>query len=162
MDYRAKENPADLTGMSVAEAKEYIAHHYITLKLTEKKRQELAEESAKWASRIQLARAKGAEDLALEAEKETANLKAQSDRLDAELEELKAQISRMRDQLRVLGSRERTVDPDLLEQELIIAAGYMPGEEEKAAADRRFRELEQEAAADEALQALKAKMGLTR
>jgi hypothetical protein len=38
----------------------------------------------------------------------------------------------------------------------------MPGEEEKAAADRRFRELEQEAAADEALQALKAKMGLTR
>ncbi|MDR0567750.1 MAG: chromosome partitioning protein [Spirochaetaceae bacterium] len=159
MEYTEKK-PDDLSGLSVSEAKEYIAQHIITLRLTEKKRQDAEEAFAKWVSRIQLARAKGAEDLAKEAETEAEKLKAQRDLLETEITELQSLIESMRKQLRVLGSRERTVDPDLLEQELIIAAGYMPGEEAKAAADRRFKELEKADAADAALQALKAKMGL--
>jgi hypothetical protein len=40
-----------------------------------------------------------------------------------------------------------------------MAAGYLPGEEEKAKTERDFREIEKNSSADAALEALKAKMG---
>jgi hypothetical protein len=58
----------------------------------------------------------------------------------------------------LLAARQRSIDPDLLEQELLIAAGYLPGEEEKAQNDRLFSEMEKNAAADAALSELKVKM----
>jgi phage shock protein A len=44
-------------------------------------------------------------------------------------------------------------------QELLIAAGFNPGDEDKLGQERKFDELEKNAAADDALAALKAKMG---
>ena len=64
----------------------------------------------------------------------------------------------MRAQIPALAARERNVDPDLLEQELLIAAGYNPWDEGVAGADRQFRDLEKEDGAEEALRALKAMM----
>ncbi|MDR2257855.1 MAG: chromosome partitioning protein, partial [Treponema sp.] len=88
-------------------------------------------------------------------------IKEQQARLEGEAAELKGQIERMRKQLPLLAARERSVDPDLLEQELLMAAGYLPGDEEKAETERRFREIEKTSAADAALGELKEKMAKT-
>ena len=64
----------------------------------------------------------------------------------------------MRRQIPLLAARERSIDPDLLEQELLMAAGRLPGDEEKAQTEGRFRELEKNIAADTALEELKEKM----
>jgi chromosome segregation ATPase len=153
---KMEQKPDDLTGMDVAGAKEYIIHYSTALKLTEKKGEALDQELAKWNARIALARSKGAADLANAAEQEAEKIKVQQAALSAEIAELKAQIERMRKQLPGLAARTRSIDPDLLEQELIMAAGYLPGEEEKAGADRHFRDMEKDANA--ALEVLKAKM----
>jgi phage shock protein A len=155
-----EQRPEDLAGMSAADAKEYIGHFVITVKLTEKKREELDAEIAKWRQRVELARSKNAFDLAAEAEKQAASLEQQKQGINAEIAEIKRQIESMRAQLPGLAARERSIDPDLLEQELLIALGYLPGDEEKARTERKFGDLEKESGADAALEALKAKMGL--
>jgi phage shock protein A len=148
------QSPENLRGMGAADAKEYILHHITTLKLTERKHAELTGEHEKWLSRVHLARSRGTEDLALAAQGEADKLQAARDALAAEITDLKAHIQRMRDQLPGLAARERSVDPDLLEQELLIAMGGTPGEERKPDLERQFEATE----ADAALEALKAKM----
>jgi phage shock protein A len=153
------ENPDNLSGMTVPDAKEYILRHISVLRLTEKKREELKGELEKWRTRIELARSSGAEDLVPEAEKEAERIRTGEEAIASEIADLKKRIGYMRRQLPGLAARERSVDPDLLEQELLMAAGYLPGDEKKAGEDRRFKDLEKDAAAEEALEALKAKMG---
>jgi chromosome segregation ATPase len=146
--------PEDLRGMETPAAKEYIIRHMAALKLTEKKQEELSREYEKWASRIELAQSKGAQDLALEAQREADRLRVEQDGIEAEIRDLKDQIQRMRNQLPGLAARERSIDPDLLEQELLIDLGYMPGEESKPEIERPYQALE----TDAALESLKAKM----
>jgi phage shock protein A len=147
--------------MNAVDAKEYILQFISTLKLTEKKIQALNEELVRWNSRIELAKSRGAADLALEAENQAEKIRTQQAALAGEAAELKIQIEKMRKQLPGLAARERSVDPDLLEQELLIAAGRMPGEENQAETDRLFSKLEKDQAAEAALEALKAKIGQT-
>jgi phage shock protein A len=146
--------PENLRGMGVADAKEYIFHFTTALKLAEKKHEELSGEHEKWLSRVDLAQSGGKEDLALSAQGEADKLRSARDALAAEITDLKVRIRRMRDQLPGLAARERSIDPDLLEQELLIARGGGPGEDDKAVLDRRFEDAE----ADAALEALKMKM----
>ena len=148
----------DLTGMSVTDAKEYIGRYIATLKLTEKARDALAEQHETWASRVSLAQSKGAADLAAQAEQELDNIRTKYATLDGEIAGLKAKIEKMKRQLPGLAARERSIDPDLLQQELLIAAGYLPGDDDKAAADQAFKAAEKSISADAALAALKAKM----
>lgn len=161
------QRPEDLRGMETAAAKEYIVAHITALKLAEKKLADLDGELAKWKGRVDLARAKGEEDLALQAEGEAARIAQDRERIVAEAEELRSQIKSMRHQLPGLAARERSVDPDLLEQELLIAAGGMPGEADASTAadqatdadtDRKLSNIERNLLADAALAALKAKM----
>jgi phage shock protein A len=152
-----QQKETDLAGLRAADAKAYIAQYLTTLKLTEKKLAECTAEEAKWRDRVALARSKGIEDLAQEAEKQMERVTEQKNSLSAEIAELKSQIEIMRKQLPGLAARERSVDPDLLEQELLMATGYSPGEEDLAATDRRLKELEQSATLDAELTALKAK-----
>jgi phage shock protein A len=154
-------NPADLTGMNAADAKEYILQFISTLKLTEKKIQGLDGELTRWNSRIELAKSRGAVDLARDAEGEAEKIRGQQAVLAGEAAELKAQIEKMRLQMPSLAARERSIDPDLLEQELLIAAGRLPGEEKQAETDRLFSKLEKDSSAEAALKALKAKMAHT-
>jgi phage shock protein A len=144
--------------MDPAAAKEYILQYVSVLKVTENEIAALTEERAKWEGRANLARSKGAEDLAAEAEKELQRTGEKKSSLENEAALLKAQIENMRRQFPALASRQRSIDPDLLEQELLMAAGFMPGGEQKAAADRAFEQLEKEKAAEDALEALKIKM----
>jgi chromosome segregation ATPase len=150
--------PEDLAGMTAAEAKECIFHFISALKITEKKQEELARELEKWNGRRELARSRGAADLVSEAEKAAARIQTEADAAAAEILELKDQIEAMRRQLPGLAARERSVDPDLLEQELLIAAGHNPGDEKQAAV-RELEDLEKETNAGAALEALKVKMG---
>jgi phage shock protein A len=148
-----------LFGMDAAAAREYITGFISALKLTEKKLLELGEERKKWEDRAVLARSRGAGELAGEAEKEAGKVREREAALEGERGELEAQIARMKAQLPGLAARQRTVDPDLLEQELLMAAGYAPGDEEKAGTERALEKLGNEARADAALEALKARMG---
>ncbi|QQO11277.1 chromosome partitioning protein [Breznakiella homolactica] len=144
--------------MDTKAAKEYILHHITALKLNEKNIRELDSDINKWENRIQLAHSKGISDLAEEAEKEVLRIKNELDTLKTETADLKSGIQRMIRQLPGLAARDRSVDPDLLEQELLIVAGFMPGDEEKAAQDREFAALEKNAQADSALADLKKKL----
>ena len=151
-------NPDELRGMSYPEAKQYIIQFISTLKLTEKEIAQKAEEAQKWKNRIELARSAVSPDLAAEAEQEYNRIEAEKANLVLEAESLKTQIDYMRRQLPTLEAGNRSIDPDLLEQELLIAAGYLPGDEKTAAINRQFAELEKNAAQDAALEALKQKI----
>lgn len=144
--------------MTTADAKDYILQHLATLKLTDRRVAELDADLDKWKSRLALAQEKGLEDLAAAARKELDARRAERDRIAAEAEDLRGQIERMRRQLPTLGSRERSVDPDLLEQELLMAAGALPGDDDKVQVERDLRKLEKTQAAESDLAALKTKL----
>jgi len=150
-----KFNSIKLDGMSVAAAKEYIFGLIATLKLTEKDIRSLEEESAKWKGRVELARSAGKDDLASEAEKEAQRAGEKLAGMREEERSLMEQIETIRKKLPGLAARERSIDADLLEQELLMALGKT-GEE--AETDRAFEKLEKKANADAALQALKERM----
>jgi phage shock protein A len=137
---------------------DYILQYIATLKLTEKQIEELKIEERKWESRAALAGEKNEADLQREAQNEAEKVKAKRLTLEGEVSELKSQIENMRRQIPGLAARQRSIDPDLLEQELLIALGRMPGDEKIAATDREFSKLEKEKSAQDALEALKAKM----
>lgn len=153
-----EQKPEDLSTMNPQDAKAYIAAHLATLKLTEKKRTELEGELAKWMGRISLARSKGDEALALEAEKAAERVRSDLSRIQVEEAELRSQIETMRRQLPGLAARQRTVDPDLLEQELLMASGRLPGDEAAAETERNLAKLEKESRAEAALAEFKAKL----
>jgi phage shock protein A len=150
-----------LNGLDSAAAKEYILGLSSTLKLTEKEIQKLGEEVSRWEGRVKLAQEKGRDDLFQEATKEGLRVKNRKAELENEAAELKANIESLKAQLLILPAKERSIDPDLLEQGLLILAGRMPGDEKEAERDRNFEKLEKEASADAALEELKAKMGQT-
>ncbi|MDR0377891.1 MAG: chromosome partitioning protein [Spirochaetaceae bacterium] len=143
----------DLSGMSGAAAKEYVFHHIAALKTAEKNRDELLADLDKWEKRVELARSRGAPDLAVEAEAAAGRIRTKVEALRAEIADLQAEIEKLRRGLPALAARERTVDPDLLEQELLISLGKNPGDEIRDAGST-FLAVE----ADAALEALKAKM----
>ena len=150
-----EENSAKLSGMNAADAKEYIFGFITTLKLTEKEIHSLEEDVAKWKERMDLARSRGRDDLLAEAEKEAERINAKLTMLCEEAAALRSSIDAMRRQLPGLAARERSIDVDRLEQELLMALGRT-GEE--AETERAFRKLEKEDCANTALEALKAKM----
>ena len=153
-----EKNPSDLAGMSPAEAKEYIFGFITTLKLTENEIKSLENEAAKWNNRIELARSKNSAEFTTlmdEAVKEAEKIKNRLIFLREEESSLKKNINIMKEQLPGLAALERSIDPDLLEQELLMALGQT---EEEAKTERAFRKLEKEKDADSALEALKSKM----
>jgi phage shock protein A len=148
----------NLFGMKINDAKQYIVQHLIQFKTNAKKIDELNQEIEKWNKRVELAREKGVEDLANEAQRKADQLRAECETLTAENDDLKNLIDSMRRQLPHLAASERSIDADLLEQELLIAAGYNPGDEEKVGLNKKFADLEKDVSADVALEALKKKM----
>jgi phage shock protein A len=151
----------DLSGMDAAAAKEYILQHIAALKLTRKKIGENEEQLAKWNARIELARSRGEAELAALAEGEAAAVRGRQTELSSEAVELQRQIEGMLKQLPAVMREEcgpASDYPFLLEQQALMTAGYLPGDDEKAESDRRLRELEKDAAAVSALAELKARM----
>ena len=152
------QDSTNLAGMSAAAAKEYILGFITTLKLTEKEIRSLEDEAAKWKGRVDLARLHNRNELLLEAEKESERINSRLAGLREEERTLRERINAMRRQLPGLAARERSIDPDILEQELLMALGRT---EEEAATERAFKKLEKDSAADAALEKLKNKMNQT-
>jgi phage shock protein A len=152
-----EKRPEDLAGLDTAGARDYIFQYSVTLKLTEKKIAELEAEWEKWNSRTALARSMGTE-LVHEAERQAETLAGRLAVLRGEAAELRSQIAKMQEQLPHIAAGRRNIDTDLLQQELLMAAGHLPGDEEKAETDRVFREIEKNSSADSALEELKAKL----
>jgi phage shock protein A len=150
------QRPEDLRGMDRAAARDYIRGYLTTLKLTEKKREALEGELSKWRGRAALAQSRGEAALAAAAEREAARLEGEFSALAGEEAALRSQIEAMVRQLPGIAARERRIDQDLLEQELLILLGRSPGADLGAAQkiEADFERLD----AEDALQALKAKM----
>ena len=122
-------------------------------------RLEQMREQAKWERRVNLAREQGKDDLLRGAEEEMEKITKRRIDLENEAADLGVRINNLKQQLSVLPAKERSIDPDLLEQELLILSGRMPGDEKEAERDRAFEKLERDASVDSALEELKAKMG---
>jgi len=137
------------------EIKDLILALITTLKLTENEIKSLEDELTKWRNRADLARSKGMDELCLEAEKEIRKIDERLHTLKEEKKELRNEIEETRRQIPVLAAGKRSVDVDLLEQELLMVLGKT---REEAETERAFRDLEKDSAADSALEALKAKM----
>ena len=143
--------------MDAATAKEYILGLITTLKLTEKEILSLEAEAEKWKTRVELARSKGAGELLGEAERELEGFNIRLTKLRDEERSLKAEINVMRRKLPGLAAKELSIDPDLLEQQLLMALWHS---EEEAETNRAFRKLETDSDVDAELEALKAKMDM--
>ena len=142
--------------MNIDEFKEQLLALMTTLKLTEKDILSCEDDAAKWKNRLELAQARsGMDELIIEAERNIGKINDKLADLREEKRSLEDDIAEMRRQLPVIASKERSIDPDILEQELLMTLGYSL---EDAETERKFRKLEKESAVDDALLALKAKM----
>ena len=140
----------DIQGLGPQEAADYVLAFITTLKQTEKAVGAAEEEVSLWTRRVALARSRGEEGLAAQAEARLTEATGRKATLDAELADLKAKVSVLKEKLarlRVTGGR--LVDTDLLLAQLEMAAGK---KDELSAA---MKEEESKAALDE----LKKKMG---
>ena len=140
----------DIEGLRPQEAADYVLAFITTLKQTEKAVGAAEEEVSLWTRRVALARSRGEEGLAAQAEARLTEATGRKAALDAELADLKAKVSVLKEKLarlRVTGGR--LVDTDLLLAQLEMAAGK---KDELSAA---MKEEESKAALDE----LKKKMG---
>ena len=144
--------------MTTNELKEEILALITTLKLTEKEILSMEAEEAKWKGRVELARERGSAELLGEAQAELEKINTRLALLREEACSFKENIETLRRQLPFAAASERSIDPDVLEQELLMTLGKT---EEEAKTEKAFRELEKETSAESALEALKAKMNKT-
>jgi chromosome segregation ATPase len=113
-------------GMSPEAAKEYILRVKTQIKLTERQIASIKEEITKWEGRITLAESKGAGDLKEAAEAESAKARKKLHALETENGEYRAEAEKLLRSLPGIAARQRSIDPDLLEQELNILLGRSP------------------------------------
>ncbi len=140
----------DIEGLGPKEASEYVLAFITTLKQTEKAVSAAEEEVSLWTRRVALARSKGDEGLATQAQARVDEAAAKKAGLDSELSDLKAKVAVLKEKLaRLRMTGGRLVDVDLLLAQLEMVVGK---KDELASA---MKEEETKAALDE----LKKKMG---
>ncbi len=142
----------DIEGLGPKEASEYVLAFITTLKQTEKAVAAAGEEVALWTRRVALARSKGDETLTAQAQARVDEAAGRKTGLEAELADLKAKVSVLKEKLarlRVTGGK--SVDTDLLLAQLEMAVGKkdeladtMKKEETKAALDELKKKMGQE------------------
>ena len=115
-------------------------------------------EAEVWGSRIQFADGKGLPDLAAEARKRLAEVEEHIASIEASRNELSADVARLKEALPGIKARVRSIDPDQLQAELSMMTGEAL-DPAGADLDRELGKLEK-STGDEALEALKRRMGL--
>lgn len=139
----------DIEGLGPKEASEYVLAFITTLKQTEKAVAAARDEVTLWTRRVELARSKGDESLAAQAQGR-AEVSAKAAALETELADLKAKVAVLKEKLvRLRMTGGRSVDTDLLLAQLEMVVG------KKDDLSRTMKEEETKAALDE----LKKKMG---
>ena len=114
----------DLEGLGPKEASAYVLAFITTLKQTEKALADAGEESNLWTRRVTLARAKGDEALAAQAQARQSDAVAKQAKLETELADLKAKVSVLKEKLtRIRMMGVKLVDADLLLAQLEMTTG---------------------------------------
>jgi phage shock protein A len=114
----------DLEGLDPRQATEYVLAFITTLKQTEKAVAAAEEDANLWTRRVTLARSRGDEGLAAQAQARLSGAVAKKASLETELADLRAKVSVLREKLTMIRMRgPRLVDTDLLLAELEMLAG---------------------------------------
>ncbi len=114
----------DIEGMDPSQASEYVLAFLTTLKQTEKSLAQAAEETNLWTRRVTLARSKGDEALAAQAQARLSDALGKQSGLETEVSDLKAKVAVLKDKLaRLKMTGARLVDADLLLAQLQMAVG---------------------------------------
>lgn len=137
----------DMEGLNPAQASEYVLAFITTVKQTEKALAAAQEETTTWTRRVSLARSKGDEGLAAQAQARLSDATAKQSHLETELAELRAKVAVLKDKLvRLRMTGGRLVDTDLLLAQLQMVVGQrdelgeaMKKEETNAALDELKR-----------------------
>lgn len=133
----------DMEGLSPAQASEYVLAFITTLKQTEKAAAAAQEDTNLWTRRVTLARSRGDEALAAQAQARLSDATAKQSKLETELSDLKAKVAVLREKLtRLRMTGGKLVDADLLLAQLRMVVGEkdelgdaMKKEEAQAALD---------------------------
>jgi phage shock protein A len=133
----------DIEGLDPAQASQYVLAFITTLKQTEKALAAAQEDSNLWTRRVTLARSRGDDALAAQAQARLSDAAAKQSKLEVELADLKAKVAVLKDKLtRLRMAGGRMVDTDLLLAQLQMVVGKkdelgdaMKNEEAKAALD---------------------------
>lgn len=150
----------ELSRLDYQGAMDLLFAYTTDIKRHEKDIESLRQESELWNSRVSLAEGKGLADLAAAAREQLDRLQQKIAEIDASKAELARDVLRLKEALPGLKAKERSIDPDRLLAELSMMTGEAL-EPEKAAAERELDALGKTKPADDALAALKRKMGLT-
>jgi len=114
----------DIEGLTPQQAGEYVLGFLTTLKQTEKALAAAEEEENLWTRRVTLARTKGDEGLAAQAQARLSDATAKKGQLQVELEELRATVSVLKEKLtRIRMTGTKLVDADLLLAQLQMIVG---------------------------------------
>jgi phage shock protein A len=152
----------ELSKMDFRGAMDLLFAYTTDLKRIEKEYSEALQNADLWNSRVTLAQSKGLADLAEAARKQSAATRAQAESLDSSRSELALDISRIKEALPTIKSKERSIDPDTLAAELAMMTGEAL-DPEKAKLEKELSAIDSSQAvkgAESALAALKRKMGL--
>jgi phage shock protein A len=114
----------DIEGLDPAQASQYVLAFITTLKQTEKALIAAREDVATWTRRVTLARSKGDENLAAQAQARLSDAAAKQSQLENELSDLKAKVAVLKDKLaRLRMTGVKLVDADLLLAQLQMVVG---------------------------------------
>jgi phage shock protein A len=133
----------DIEGLDPSQASQYVLAFITTLKQTEKALSAAQEDTNTWTRRVTLARTRGDEGLAAQAQARLSDATAKQSQLETELSDLKAKVAVLKDKLvRLRMTGTRLVDADLLLAQLQMIVGKkdelgdtMKNEEANAALD---------------------------
>ena len=114
----------DIEGLGPREAAEYVLAFITTLKSTERDLGRTAEDAALWSRRVSLAREKGDEALAGQAQAKLNEVEGKKASLETELADLGAKVAVLKEKLqRLRGRFQKSVDTDLLLAQLEMLTG---------------------------------------
>jgi hypothetical protein len=113
----------DITGMTEADARDYIVSLAAHLKQTEAELAATDEEIKLWAGRIVLADQRGMAELKAQAEAKRAELMEHRTKLEMEVWEFRDGVEKMKKQLAILPATQRTVNTDALLENLAVLGG---------------------------------------
>jgi len=114
----------DIEGLDPKQATEYVLAFITTLKQTEKSVAAAQEDTNLWTRRVTLARSRGDEALAAQAQARLSDTTAKQAALEAELADLKAKVAVLKEKLaRLRMTGARLVDADLLLAQLEMLVG---------------------------------------
>lgn len=152
----------DLSGLDLAGAKAYILDLATNAKTIAKDIAELKTELDTWRGRVSLAEGRGLSDLAEAARLRSGEIEGKIASLEAEKNDLEAEVARTRGLLPTIAARERSIDADRLLAELQLMTGELlgpAGSETPAGAEAELQKLETKTKLDLDLEALKKKIG---